>query len=113
MPQSATGPAHGGAGPRKLSFRSRIDNPAHKSRPPNLQAAIPSAAARRVRLQYLARRLHALGERPLFHFLEELERGAPIPALLERYASLPRELIAAYGGDRFAPMLWAVDGGRP
>jgi hypothetical protein len=58
--------------------------------------------AKGVRLQYLARRLHALGERPLFEFLTELERGADLHNALERYACLAplAEFIASSGGDR-------------
>ena len=57
-----------------------------------------SNSARSIRLQHLARRLHALGPRPLFHFLDELERGADLRARLEQYAALPADLIRAYGG---------------
>jgi hypothetical protein len=68
------------------------------------------AAGRRVRLQYLARRLHGLGERPLFHFLDEVERGADLRQHLERYAALPAAFIKANGGDRFAPIVHVIDG---
>jgi len=71
----------------------------------------PSPHAERVRLEYLARRLHALGERPLFEFLNELERGAELRASLERYATLPADFIRGYGGDRFA-MPFIVTEGR-
>ena len=37
----------------------------------------------RVRLKYLARRLHALGPRPLFHYLNKVERGYPLREHLE------------------------------
>ena len=69
------------------------------------------ADARRVRLQYLARRLHGLGERPLFHFLDEVERGGPLRLHLERYAVLPADFIRVYGGYRFAPSLHVIHGG--
>jgi hypothetical protein len=70
------------------------------------------AAGRRDRLQYLARRLHGLGERPLFHFLDEFERGADLRPHLERYAALPAAFIKANGGDRFVPALHVIDGGK-
>ena len=63
----------------------------------------------KVRLRYLAQRLHALGPRPLFHFIDEIE-GATIYAP-QRYASLPADFIKANGGDRFAPSLHCIDGG--
>lgn len=68
------------------------------------------AAGGRVRLQYLARRLHGLGERPLFHFLDEVERGADLRQHLERYAALPAAFIKANGGDQFAPIVHVIDG---
>jgi hypothetical protein len=61
---------------------------------------------------YLARRLHGLGERPLFHFLDEFERGANLRPHLERYAALPAAFIKANGGDRFVPALHVIDGGK-
>jgi hypothetical protein len=73
-------------------------------------AANKPAAAGRVRLQYLARRLHGLGERPLFHFLDEVERGAALRPHLERYAALPAAFIKANGGDTFAPIVHVIDG---
>jgi hypothetical protein len=62
------------------------------------------------RLRYLARRLHALGERPLFEFLRELEGGAGLRARLERYARLDPEFIRSLGGDTFSVAV--IDGGR-
>lgn len=72
----------------------------------------PLTDAKRVRLQYLATRLHALGERPLFEFLTELERDADMRPLLERYARLPAGFIAALGGDKVPPRLFVIDGGE-
>jgi hypothetical protein len=84
-----------------------------KFRNPRAVAANKRAAGRRVRLQYLARRLHGLGERPLFHFLDEVERGADLRSHLERYAALPAASIKANGGDKFAPIIRVIDGGEP
>jgi len=67
----------------------------------------------RVRLRYLAERLHALGPAPLFHFLSDLESGADLRPLLERYAALPPEFIRAYRGDKFAPRIFRIEGGAP
>lgn len=94
------------------SFRSRIDNPTHKSPPPISQAAIPPAAGRRARLQYLARQLHALGPKPLYHFLDEIERGEDLRRHLERYAALPPDFIRINGGDQFGATLRVVGGRR-
>jgi hypothetical protein len=62
----------------------------------------PRPADRIVRLRHLARKLHALGPKPLFHFLDEVERGADLRVTLETYAALPADLIPAYHGDQFA-----------
>lgn len=67
--------------------------------------------ARRIpdaRLRHLARRLHALGERPLYELLRELAAGADLIERLEVYADLPGDLIAAFNGDRL-PELRAID----
>jgi hypothetical protein len=55
---------------------------------------------RQARLRRLAGNLHALGARPLFEFLAELDSGADMWARLERYASLNPEFIRALDGDR-------------
>jgi hypothetical protein len=70
----------------------------------------PLTDAKRVRLQYLARRLHALGERPLYEPLLELASSADLLLTLERYTALPAGLIREYGGDRFVPPFIVTDG---
>jgi len=52
------------------------------------------------RLRHLARRLHQLGERPLFELLAEVDRGAPLGPRLERYAQLHADVVNALGADR-------------
>jgi hypothetical protein len=52
------------------------------------------------RLRHLARRIHALGERPLFELLRELEAGAPLRPRLERYAELSSDVVKRLGADR-------------
>ncbi len=54
------------------------------------------------RLRHLARHLHSLGPKPLYHFLDEVERGADLRRHLEEYAKLPGEFIKDHGGDEFA-----------
>jgi hypothetical protein len=56
----------------------------------------------RARLRQLAERIHALGPRPLFELLAELEDGAELQPTLEAYARLERlaGFIRDHGGDR-------------
>jgi hypothetical protein len=64
-----------------------------------------------MRLKYLATRLHDLGPKPLWHFLQDIERGASLRPTLEAYAALPADFIREHGGDQFAePFL--IEGGR-
>jgi hypothetical protein len=64
-----------------------------------------------LRLRRLAAALHALGPRPLFEFLREVEAGADVRARLEVYARLPAGFVRANGGDQFPPVAFAVNGG--
>jgi hypothetical protein len=67
----------------------------------------------RQRLAYLTRRIHSLGERPLYEFFREIEAGAPLHQTLERYSELwvIRDFIRANDGDRLsAPRV--LSGGR-
>lgn len=67
-----------------------------------IQTGLANQSQNRLRLQFLAGRLHALGPKPLFHFLSEVERGAEIRSHLEKYSQLPADFIKAYRGDEFA-----------
>lgn len=58
--------------------------------------------------EILAARLHDLGPKPLFHFLDEVERGADLRSHLERYAALPGAFVRALGGDHFPPNVYIV-----
>jgi hypothetical protein len=71
-----------------------------------------SANQAKSRLEYLAKRLYALGPKPLFHFLDELERGAPLRRHLEEHESLPADFIKANRGDEFLPPLTIEGGAR-
>jgi hypothetical protein len=88
------------------SETTRIERPAQAEILRNLRAR------RQLRRQRLVQHLHRLGPAPLGHFLREIEAGAAIPEHLERYSRIDPEFIRAYGGDRFAPSLWPIDGGR-
>lgn len=90
-------PARCGNDPRNEQLGGRLD---------------PSNSEKSIRLQHLAAALHALGPRPLFEFLREIEAGADVRQRLEVYAALPVALIRGYGGDQFAPALFAIRGGR-
>jgi hypothetical protein len=65
----------------------------------------PSQGVPRERLAFLARRIHRLGERPLFELFVELSAGAPLLSRLERYAELEplAGFIRAFDGDRLPP----------
>lgn len=73
----------------------------------------------RLRRQRLVERVHRLGPRVLFEFLDELGRHHPaladdIDQRLERYAArLTPGLLRATGGDRFAAsLIREIGGGR-
>jgi hypothetical protein len=66
----------------------------------------------RARLKYLARRLRALGERPVFECLHEIECGADLRERLERYAWLDPDVVEALGGSHFGPPVFVIEGGR-
>jgi hypothetical protein len=67
----------------------------------------------RPRLNLLAKRIHALGPRPLYELFVELDSGADFSERVERYAELAplAPFIAALDGDRL-PALRAIPGGR-
>jgi hypothetical protein len=81
--------------------------------PKNSRIERAPQAQSRLCLRFLASRLHSLGPKPLFHFLDEVERGADPRSHLERYAALPADFIKAHAGDRFAPSLHCIDWGEP
>jgi hypothetical protein len=63
----------------------------------------------KLRLRYLASRLHALGEKPLWHFLSDIENGKPIRRpTLEEYSGLDADFIHDYGGDKFGPVAFSL-----
>jgi hypothetical protein len=66
------------------------------------------------RLQYLARKIHGLGPRPLYELLCELADGAELASALERYARLGplAGFVAGLGGDQLPPPARIVGGRR-
>ncbi len=78
------------------------------SRSPGKTASLQVELRRKRRVEALWR----LGPAPLWHFLGEIEKGADLEATLATYVDLPAKFIKAHGGDRFAPCLFVIDGGR-
>ena len=63
------------------------------------------------RLRQLARRVHALGERPLYELLRELFAGRDLIERFEAFVRLDPALVRALGGDHLdGPFV--IDGGR-
>jgi len=64
------------------------------------------------RIAHLAKRIHALGERPLYEMLRELDAGSEVEAVVERYAQLAPlgEFIRQLDGDRLQPAARVVGG---
>jgi hypothetical protein len=64
-----------------------------------------TALLTRERLTHLAKRIHALGARPLFELLLELQDGAPLADALDRYARIAplSDFLAAHGGRELEP----------
>ncbi len=62
-------------------------------------------------LALFARKIHRLGERPLYELFRQLDPGADLRSTLEIYAALPREIVIAFNGDRFES-LRKFHGGR-
>jgi hypothetical protein len=73
---------------------------------------MPMTAQKTARLQHLAAKVHALGPRPLFEILRELEDGADLMARLERYAMLSPDIVAALGANRMPPRARMIGGAR-
>jgi hypothetical protein len=65
----------------------------------------------KVRLQHIARRIHALGPRPLYELLRELVAGADALDRIEVYGRLDADVVRALGGAEFPPLL-SIRGGR-
>jgi hypothetical protein len=100
--------ARGRRGRTQRIVKCPVDSFLNRTSAPNFQAAARS----RLRLEYLARRIYALGPRPFFELLRELESGAPMRKTLERYARLDAAFVRVNGGDQFvAPPLVTIEGG--
>ena len=98
-------PLAGGLGAIRLHVNHTVDN----------RRILRDQAARCLRRQHLARQVHALGDRVLFEFIDELDRahdlGEDLDRRLERYAGLDAELLRALGGDCFPPAPLRAIGG--
>ena len=60
-----------------------------------------------IRLRYLTRRIHALGERPLFELFRKLDDGELLAETLEQYARISyfTDFIAALDGRDLPPLI--------
>ncbi len=65
-----------------------------------------------VRFRHLVTALHALGPRPLYELLREVEAGADLHERLEVYARLPIVFLRANDGDKLPQTAFAIRGGR-
>jgi hypothetical protein len=81
---------------------------AGRAEPILTSVSLPPATA--VRLRRLARRLHGLGERPIYELLAEIVQGADIMVRLERYAALDPDTVRALGGDELPNQLFVIEG---
>jgi hypothetical protein len=97
--------------------RTKAARPAHRAdgerasktvstpRGNNLEPTAASGAAQTIdagdaRLRLLARRLHRLGERPVYEFIREILAGADPVERLEAYARLDPAIVKYLGADR-------------
>jgi hypothetical protein len=96
-------PAAGDSRPGLDDFRGQRKIEVSLNRNPNLRQAEAS-----LRRQHLARQLHRLGARVVFELLDEIARhyelADDIDARLARYAGADPAILAAVGGDKFAPL---------
>ena len=63
---------------------------------------------RSVQRQYLSRRLHAAGPRPVLEALLAVEGGQPLDDVLEDYARVPSSYFSILGASSFARILSIV-----
>jgi hypothetical protein len=69
---------------------------------------LQEASIRRERLAYLARRLHRLGERPLYEFIREIIAGANPIERLEAFARIDSAIVKYLGADRMPPSIHTI-----
>jgi hypothetical protein len=63
-----------------------------------------------VRLEHLARKIHALGARALFELLAaQIRNGGDLMQRCEDFAAIDPEALAAIGGDRFVPRIFELE----
>jgi hypothetical protein len=81
----------------------------------SIRERLRTQAQQRLRREHLVRRVHLLGARVLYEFVDELDRvhglGTDLDRRLERYAQLNPDLLRAVGGDRFASAPTRLVGG--
>ena len=62
----------------------------------------PPDIKRSVRRQYLCKRLHASGSRPVLEALLDVENGRPLDDVLEDFARVPSSFYRILGASSFA-----------
>lgn len=82
-----------------MDFRTD-QHPSCTSSPP-----FPASAIDANRVRFLGTRVRGLGERPLYELLREVDPGAELIAMLERYARLApvAQVIHAHDGEHLQP----------
>ena len=65
----------------------------------------PPDSNRSVRRQYLSKRLHAAGPRPVLEALLAVDRGQPLDDVLEDFARVPSNFYRIVGASSFARIL--------
>jgi hypothetical protein len=82
----------------------------------NTRPHLTSQETRRLRRERQVEQIHRLGARAVFELLQQLDRdhglGRQLDRQLERFAGLDAGILAAVGGDRFAPAPLHVVGGQ-
>jgi hypothetical protein len=98
--------------PNALDTDVDIEERKQKQQPRHMTGETATVAGGRLRL--LARRVHALGPRPLYQMFRELAGGADFSNTAERYAALAplADFIAANSGDQLPPVARLVGGRR-
>jgi hypothetical protein len=81
------------------------------TRPPSDEKKAPAGARylaeadveeRSVRRQYLSKRLHAAGPRPVLEALLAVDGGQPLDEVLEGFARIPSSFFSILGASSFA-----------
>jgi hypothetical protein len=70
----------------------------------------PPDSKRSVRRQYLSKRLHAAGPRPVLEALLAVDSGQPLDDVLEEYVRIPSSFYRILGASSFARIRAVIRG---